>query len=174
MSIIPKMTKKQKTIIVQASIMAGIFVFSVIVALAYNGVFRTGNEFEREVLRLTNIERRNHDLPTLSWAGDVARVAREHSWDMMRTNNMSHTGSDGSTVGDRLTRAGITFRGWAENVAVGQRTPQEVVTAWMNSPGHRANILNPNLTHLGVGFVERPSGANYQWATAWTQKFLIR
>jgi len=122
----------------------------------------TNYEFEREVFDLTNEHRIANGLNPLQWDDVLATASREHSEDMFYSNNMSHTGSDGSTPGQRIDRMGIAWRRWAENVAAGQQTPAEVVEGWMNSPGHRANILNPNLTTLGVGFY------NYYW----TQKFV--
>jgi len=128
--------------------------------------------FELRVLELTNIERANQGLPPLVWHETLAEAARRHSEDMMRTNRLSHTGSDGSTVTQRIERAGITnWRYNAENVAQGQRTPEEVVDSWMRSPGHRANILNTTSTHLGVGFVQRLEGSNADFGFYWTQKF---
>jgi len=129
-------------------------------------------EFEMRVMELTNIERAKHSLPPLLWHDGLADVARAHSADLMRNNLRGHTGSDGSTVRDRIERSGITntrFR--AENCNYGQTTPDTSVQAWMNSPGHRANILNESATHLGVGFVQRTEGFTSQYVTYWTQVF---
>ena len=123
----------------------------------------TEYDFERRVFELVNIERANYGLAPLIWHDGLANAARAHSTDMRTNNFMSHTGFDGSSVGDRLARAGISHRGWAENVAMGQRTPEAVMTAWMNSPGHRSNILHASQTHLGVGFD----------GYLWTQKFAV-
>ncbi|MCL1914045.1 MAG: CAP domain-containing protein [Eubacteriaceae bacterium] len=112
----------------------------------------TNNDFAREVFRLTNIERANNGLRALIWDDRLASAAQKHSADMARNNNMSHTGSDGSSMDQRISREGFSWSYCGENVAWNQRTPQEVVQAWMNSPGHRANILSSNFTHLGVGF----------------------
>jgi len=119
------------------------------------------DDFEREVLRLINEERAKEGLPALVWNATLATAARAHSIDMSTGRFMSHTGSDGSTLRMRVERLG--FMDWSrvgENVAYGQRTPQAVVSAWMNSPGHRRNIMS-DFTMLGVGFDN-----NY-----WTQKF---
>jgi uncharacterized repeat protein (TIGR02543 family) len=118
--------------------------------------------FEREVLRLVNIERANHGLNPLQWDYALAAIARAHSIDMVHRGFFSHNCLGGLSPFDRMRSAGISYRSAAENLAAGQRTPKEVVDGWMNSPGHRANILNPNLTHLGVGFY------NYHW----TKKFI--
>ena len=121
--------------------------------------------FERRVFELTNEQRRNHGLPDLIWDDRLAQAARVHSIDMATNNLMAHIGSDGSTVGTRLQRVGVTnWSSWAENVA-SHATPEAVIQAWMNSPGHRANILSSN-THLGVGF-DNTSGR-----TRFTQKFV--
>lgn len=128
--------------------------------------------FADQVFIITNWERTRRGLNALERHQVLTTISQEHTQDMASNNFMSHTGSDSSTVRQRIERAGINLdtglRGWGENVARGQRTPQQVVTAWMNSAGHRANILNENFTHLGVGFV----GGNYPGAPYWTQKFL--
>jgi len=148
-----------------------LFIFSACDLLNDSGGY-TPNAFETKVLELTNIERANNGLPALTWNNTLASAARDHSKDMMQSNTLSHTGSDGSTLRQRVERTGISnWSSLAENVAAGQATPEAVVTSWMNSSGHRANILNANLTHLGVGFVERPEGATATYKTYWTQKF---
>ena len=122
------------------------------------------SEFAMEVFRLTNIERDKEGLPPLQWDEDLARAAQEHSDDMARNNYMSHTGLDGSSPSDRIKRETSRFNSWAENVASGRRTPESVVEAWMNSSGHKANILG-NRQYLGVGF------SNINGSYSWTQKF---
>ena len=79
---------------------------------------------------------------------------------------LGHTGSDGSSAGDRIDRVGYAWRSFAENAATGQYSPAEVVEGWMNSPGHRANILNPKLEEIGIGFSLDTNGSTY-----WIQKF---
>ena len=128
--------------------------------------------FEMSVFELTNIERINHGVRPLIWHETLASAARAHSADLMRNDIRGHTGSDGSTVRQRMERAGISnISGWSENISYGRRTPEAVVEGWMNSPGHRANILNAARTHLGVGFVQRPGGSTAQFLTYCTQKF---
>ena len=128
--------------------------------------------FELRVFELTNIERANHGLPPLTWHDTLSVSARGHSEDLMRNNMTGHTGSDGSVVRERIERAGLTnTRYRAENCAYGQRTPEAAVASWMNSPGHRANILSESPTHLGVGLVQRAEGVTAQYATYWTQNF---
>jgi uncharacterized protein YkwD len=78
----------------------------------------------------------------------------------------SHDSRDGRTPFQRIAAAGYTFSIAAENIAAGQRTPQDVTAGWMNSPGHRANILNCSLVHIGVGYAV---GGTY--GTYWTQDF---
>jgi len=120
------------------------------------------SQFEREVFDLVNIQRANHGLQLLEWDNRLATIARAHSVDMATRGFFAHTCPSGITMGARIQNANISFRWAAENIAWGHRTPQAVVDGWMDSPGHRANILNPNLTHLGVGFHD------YYW----TQKFI--
>lgn len=128
------------------------------------------DEFERRIFELTNVERANYGLPPLIWDPSVAAVARAHSDDLAINNLFGHTGSDGSDVGQRLARAGISYRNWAENVIGGRSTPEAAVAGWMDSPGHRANILNRNVTHLGVG-VHHSAGSRFRFYA--TQKFVL-
>lgn len=119
-------------------------------------------QFERQVFDLTNAERERHGIAPLVWHEDLSQVARAFSIDMVERDFFSHTCPDGTLPWDRIDEAGIPWFAAGENIAAGQRTPEAVVAAWMNSPGHRANILNPNFTHLGVGFHD----------FYWTQKFI--
>jgi uncharacterized protein YkwD len=122
--------------------------------------------FERRVLELTNIERAKHGLRALIWDDELADAARAHSTDMSHRTYFDHICPDGLTPFDRKSNAGISYLTAAENLAAGQRTPEEVVEAWMNSPGHRAAILNADLTHLGVGLY-----VSSEYRYYWTQKF---
>jgi len=119
--------------------------------------------FEREVFRLSNVERANYGIAPLQWHEGLTVVSRDFSRDMYTRDFFSHTCPDGGTPWDRMAAAGITGWGWAgENLFAGPRTPRDAVNGWMNSPGHRANILAPGATHLGVGF----------YNFFWTQKFI--
>lgn len=120
-----------------------------------------------EVLDLTNRERILNNLPTLAWHDEAAQVGFEHAVDMRVRNFFDHTNPDGIGPSTRLSNAGVAWWSMGENIARGQDTPQQVVDAWMNSTGHRANILNSNYTHLGVGVhIGPPQGP---W---WVQVFL--
>lgn len=114
-----------------------------------------------EVVRLTNAERVAAGRAALAVHPAVAASADAHSRDQAAMLRMTHTGSDGSNAGDRLTRAGFTWRAWGENVAVGQRSAAEVVRAWMGSAGHRANILNGSFTTIGIGVATGSDGRRY-------------
>jgi uncharacterized protein YkwD len=120
-----------------------------------------------QVFSLTNAERAKNGCAALRLDQSLASAAQKYSADMARTGVFSHTGTDGSDPGDRMRAAGYdTSRGWAENIAWGQSSPSAVMTAWMGSPGHRANILNCSLRALGVGAARNSSGRIY-----WTQDF---
>lgn len=125
--------------------------------------------FEKEVFELVNKERASNGLHTLTWADDIAAVARAHSQDMIDRKFFSHTNPDGNSPFDRLRNAGISYTAAAENIAYGQQTPQAVMNAWMNSSGHRANILNSRVKEIGVGAVKASNGTIY-----WTQVFAAR
>jgi len=122
--------------------------------------------YELQVLNLVNEQRANYGLSALKYSTVLEAVAYSHSKDMAQNNYFSHTNLSGQSPFDRMRAAGISYRSAAENIAAGQRTPQEVVNAWMNSAGHRANILNSSVTEMGVGIY---SGGSY--GVYWTQLF---
>ena len=128
------------------------------------------NDFEQQVLDLVNQERQKAGLAPLSWNSDLANVARAHSKDMSVRNFMSHTNPDGLSPFDRIKNAGISYRSAAENIAAGQATPQSVMQGWMNSAGHKANILNPDLKEIGVGYFNSTTGYKHYW----TQVFIAQ
>ncbi|TLS45262.1 stress protein [Streptomyces montanus] len=119
-----------------------------------------------EVIALTNAERTSAGLPPLALDSQLTAAAQGHSADMVARAFYSHTSPDGSEPWHRAAAAGSTRRTIGENIACGQRSPAEVVRGWMNSPGHRANILKPAFTHIGVGFAGGGSAGTY-----WTQLF---
>ena len=124
----------------------------------------TVSSYEAEVVRLVNQHRASNGLPALKSNWELSRVARYKSQDMADRGYFSHNSPTYGTPFQMLTAFGLSYRTAGENIAYGQRTPKQVVDGWMNSPGHRANILNPSYTQLGVGYV---SGGNY-----WTQLFI--
>ncbi|WP_344879525.1 CAP domain-containing protein [Allokutzneria multivorans] len=123
------------------------------------------------VLELTNGHRAEAGCPALTPNPQLVASAQAHSDDMAAQNYFSHTGKDGSNPGERMARAGFVGRSWAENIAAGYRDAETTVRQWMNSEGHRKNILNCDLRELGVGFVSKP-GTKYK--TYWTQNFGTR
>ena len=133
--------------------------------------------FEQQVFELTNIERVNRGLPPLIRHELLAVAARAHSLDIMLNNlwthmGSGHTGSDGSTARQRMMRAGIANgRFYGENISYGSTTPEEVVEDWMNSPGHRENILDTDYTHLDVGLTWRPEGSSARFRIYVVQNF---
>ncbi|MGC5011002.1 CAP domain-containing protein [Streptosporangium sp. DT93] len=125
-----------------------------------------GSSLSEEVVRLTNAERQKGGCAPLVSDPQLRSAAQGHSDDMAAKNYFSHTSQDGRDMTDRINASGFSpKRAWAENIAMGQRTPADVVTAWMNSSGHRANIMNCGYTHLGVGVANSPRGIY------WTQNF---
>jgi uncharacterized protein YkwD len=120
---------------------------------------------EARVIELVNAARTSMGLGTLRCDDAMARTARKHSVDMCMQGYFSHTGLDGSSPFDRMRREGVSFRTAGENIAWGQRTPEAVHDAWMNSSGHRANILNGAYGRIGVGY-EACGGRAH-----WTQVF---
>ncbi|WP_328835729.1 CAP domain-containing protein [Streptomyces europaeiscabiei] len=119
-----------------------------------------------EVITLTNAERTAAGLPPLSCDPLLTNAAQAHSADMVARAFYAHTSPDGSEPWHRAAAAGSTRRSIGENIACGQRSAAEVVRGWMDSPGHRANILKPGFTHIGVGFAGGGAAGTY-----WTQLF---
>jgi len=108
-----------------------------------------GSADEKRVLELVNIERANHNLPPLAWHNALADTARAHSIDMATRSFFHHVCPSGRSMVERVYAAGIHWGVMlAESVASGQTTPEQVVRDWMASPGHAANILNNEATHL--------------------------
>ena len=120
--------------------------------------------FEKEVVRLVNEIRKQIGLRELTYDWQLSRVARIKSEDMRDNKYFSHTSPTYGSPFHMIKSFGITYRSAGENIARGQATPQAVVNAWMNSSGHRANILNSSFTHIGVGYAEN--------GRYWTQMFI--
>ena len=131
--------------------------------------FDATKSIENQVIQLTNQERAKNGLKALTPDWELSRVARYKAMDMRDKNYFSHTSP---TYGDPFTMMknfGIVYRSAAENIAAGQTTPQAVVQAWMNSSGHRANILSTRSTYIGVGYAKGGSQRYY-----WVQQFISK
>ncbi|NLY70715.1 MAG: serine protease [Clostridiales bacterium] len=123
--------------------------------------------YEQQVLELVNKERAAVGLPGLKMNADLAAVAEKKAEDMRDNNYFSHTSPTYGSPFDMMKQFGISYKAAGENIAKGQRTPEEVMNGWMNSKGHRENILNANFTEIGVGFVTDSNGGTY-----WVQMFI--
>ena len=121
-------------------------------------------QYEQEVIRLVNEIRVQNGLSALTYNWELSRVARYKSQDMVDNRYFSHTSPTYGTPFQMIRSFGLSYRSAGENIAYGPRTPQAVVNAWMNSSGHRANILSSSYTQIGVGYV-----ANGHY---WTQMFI--
>ncbi|GGD04760.1 hypothetical protein GCM10007216_39250 [Thalassobacillus devorans] len=122
------------------------------------------SQFEQQVVELTNQERQKQGLEPLEADAELSKVARDKSQDMATNGYFSHNSPTHGSPFDMMKAYGIDYRTAGENIAKGQRSPEEVVNGWMNSEGHRKNIMNPNFTHIGVGHVEN--------GNVWTQMFI--
>ena len=120
--------------------------------------------FVRQVVNLVNQERAKAGLSPVTADTSIQAAAQVRAKEIEKS--FSHTRPDGSSFSTALTQQGVTYRGSGENIAWGQKTPEQVMNGWMNSDGHRANILNKNFTKIGVGYHQNASGTNY-----WTQLF---
>lgn len=146
------------------------------------GGAQTGNtptsaeaQLAQEVLTLVNQERANVGLAPLAWHAGCAQVAYDHSWDMDARDFFSHTNPDGLSPFQRMQNAGVSYSSAGENIAAGYTSAQLVMygypgqnNGWMNSTGHRNNILSTNYTEIGIGVRQ---GSNGQYGTYWTQVF---
>ncbi|MFD7433889.1 CAP domain-containing protein [Streptomyces sp. NPDC059861] len=117
----------------------------------------------KRVVALVNSERSKAGCSAVKLNAKLTDAAQDHSADMASHRNMSHTGSDGSDPGQRITKAGYDWRTYGENVAYGYSSPEQVMDGWMSSPGHKKNILNCAFKEIGVGLA--------QPGDYWTQDF---
>lgn len=132
----------------------------------------SGNSFIDKVVQLTNSYRAQNGLAALELNLKLNNVAQSHSQDMALCDYFSHTGSNGCSSSDRVLNAGYNYSYVGENIAAGYATPEEVVQGWINSPGHRANILNANFKEIGIGYyylANDTGSVNYNYY--WTQEF---
>lgn len=120
--------------------------------------------FVRQVVKLVNEERAKAGLSELTIDTNVEAAAQVRAREIKQS--FSHTRPDGSKFSTALQEQGVNYKGAGENIAWGQKSPEAVMQAWMNSDGHRANILNAKFTKIGVGYYQDANGTNY-----WTQLF---
>lgn len=125
------------------------------------------SSYQKEVLNLVNAERTKQGLSALTLDYQLSNVATIKSQDMINKNYFDHNSPTYGSPFDMMKQFGISYKSAGENIAMGQKTPQEVVNAWMKSKGHRDNILNANFTNLGVGVAKDSNGTIY-----WTQMFI--
>ena len=124
---------------------------------------------EAEVLRLTNQKRQAAGVKPLVMDWELQRTARTKAEDMRDKNYFSHQSPTYGSPFDMMKQFGINYSTAGENIAAGQQTPAEVVDSWYRSTGHRENMLNPNFTHLGVGYAKGGSQRVY-----WVQMFITK
>ena len=117
-----------------------------------------------QVVSLVNAERTKARLDALTIDSKLQTAAQVRAQEI--ETSFSHTRPNGTSFATAIKEQNLSYRSAGENIAWGQRSPQEVVTAWMNSPGHRANIMNANFTKIGVGYYQNSRGVNY-----WSQLF---
>ena len=141
--------------------------------------FDLGDSFDagKEVLLLVNKARsvprncgtqRFSSAQPIEWNAKLASAALAHSGDMARRNYFAHAAQDGSTVGDRAAREGYDWQRIAENIASGQGSPRQVLAGWLASPGHCANVMQPDFTEMGAAYVVNPKSDTMIY---WTQVF---
>ncbi|MEV5595269.1 sigma-70 family RNA polymerase sigma factor [Streptomyces sp. NPDC052496] len=133
-----------------------------------SGAAGSGSGFAQQVTSLVNAERAKQGCAPVRANEQLATAARRHSQDMNARNYFDHTSPDGKDPGDRITAAGYRWSTYGENIARGQRSADEVMKSWMNSPGHRANILNCDFKEIGIGTHDTSGGPT------WTQVFGAR
>jgi uncharacterized protein YkwD len=125
-------------------------------------------ELTHQVIVLTNEHRQAAGCAPLAWNAKLGASAQRHADDMASGNYFSHVSRNGARFTTRIVNAGYRYRAAAENIAAGQMSPEEVVATWMNSPAHRANILNCRLTEIGVGYSYNPHST---YGSYWVQNF---
>lgn len=125
------------------------------------------NEYIVCVVELVNKERQNAGLSPLAYDEQITYAATQRSYEMAAYNYFEHARPDGTSCFTVMKEYGVPYWMVGENIASGQRTPEKVMSDWMNSPGHRANILTPDFTKIGVGIAADAKGHLY-----WTQLFV--
>lgn len=126
---------------------------------------KDASQFEQKVVDLVNQERQKQGLKPLTLNKKLSDVARTKSKDMMDKGYFDHNSPTYGSPFDMMKQFGIEYTTAGENIAKGQQSPEDVMNAWMNSDGHRKNILNPDFTEIGVGYVKGDT-------TYWTQQFI--
>ncbi|WP_411675950.1 CAP domain-containing protein [Caproicibacter sp.] len=136
---------------------------------ASSGSTATGTyaDFQNQVLQLVNKERTSRGLNALSMDSALNKTATLKSQDMAKLGYFDHTSPTYGSPFDMMKQFGISYRTAGENIAMGQTSPTQVMNGWMNSEGHRANILNSSFTKIGIGVAQNSSGRYY-----WTQQFI--
>lgn len=126
----------------------------------------------QQILDMTNAERVKVGAVPLTYHHKLAEAAAIHAEDQRNRpceiGYLTHRGTDGSNAGDRIARTGLSVSNWGENIACGFSGVEAVMEGWMNSPGHRANMLNPALTHIGISVMTSDSGVYY-----WVQDLAV-
>lgn len=121
---------------------------------------------QQQVLELVNRDRANHGLGKVTMTAELNEAAARRAQEIVST--FSHTRPDGRSCFSVLSECGVSYSSCGENIAAGQRTAEDVERGWMNSPGHKANILNTNYSHIGVGYVTVPGGYGTYWVQIFT------
>ncbi|MCX6644957.1 MAG: CAP domain-containing protein, partial [bacterium] len=127
--------------------------------------------YRSQMLSLLNQDRANNGLAPVAMDETMNTVAQYHAQDMSDQQYFDHINLDGWTPWKRMDYFGVTYFAAGENIAVGQDSPGEVETAWMNSTGHRANILNESFGKVGLGIVPTSPGDTYAPGYYWVQVF---
>jgi uncharacterized protein YkwD len=145
----------------------------IIIADGFREELRQTDDKSLELLRLINNARRDRNIAPLRLSDTLSRAAQAHVEDIVEHNyDLTHTGSDGSSVGDRVRRAGYPHRYVGENVAAGHYSVEDTFEQWMDSPGHRDNILDPDYTEIGIGYyLNAPDTAyDHYWVNVFGKK----
>ena len=130
------------------------------------GTVSTVNSMEKQVASLTNSERKAKGLSALTLDNQLSKLARIKAEDMAKKGYFSHTSPTYGSAFDMMNKYGVSYRTAGENIAKGQKTAESVMNGWMNSSGHRANILSSAYTNIGVGYAKDSRGNTY-----WVQIF---
>jgi uncharacterized protein YkwD len=134
--------------------------------------FPTGDALVDQVVQLTNNYRQQNGLQVVTYSSTLSVAAQVHSQNMALQDFFNHTGLDGSTPGQRVNAVGYQYSIITENIAAGFSTAEQVIQAWINSPSHRANLLNPTVKEIGVGYYYLSNDiGNVNYNMYWTQKF---
>lgn len=167
-------SSRQKRVIISITVGLTIGIYAFVSKNRILSPLLAQNQYETELLILTNIQRKKVGLSQLQMSSQLNQAALIHAQDLVKYQFASHTGSDGLSPSDRAQKVGYPSTYIGENIAIGRLNPTETIDGWMKNTQHRSNILNPKYTDTGLAYINAPETKyRYYWVQIFGQKTLI-